>query len=303
MQPSLHCLLLVDDNPSALKLLERLANHSGYKYEVAKDGEEALNKVLASPPDYYSAIISDYMMPKLDGLEFLKAVKKEPTYQHIPFILQTALNDSDSVQLGLSEGAYYYLTKPLDLSVVDKIIRSAINDYEAHKELVKQVSVVTDALLLAEQINFKYKTTAEAKKIAVLVSKMSSEPTRTVVGIYELMVNSVEHGNLGISYQEKTELIDSKSLIDEVNRRLTLTEYKDKTVLVKVSIEDDFIDVVISDMGEGFDFEQYIEFSPERLMDNHGRGIMMANNVGFEKMHYFDEGRSVLCRINRTHIE
>jgi CheY-like chemotaxis protein len=294
-----HRLLLVEDNAQALRLLSLLARRVGYVFDTAVDGEQAYEMLLASPPDQYSAIVSDRMMPKLDGLALLQTVKAHSDYQHIPFILQTALSDSASIQEGIQAGAFYYLTKPLDLAVVESVLEAAVADFEAHKALRSELGTMADSLALMEQARFCYKTTAQAKTLAVLLSKLTAEPRKTVVGLYELMVNSVEHGNLGITYDEKTRLIANKTLLDEVERRAALPENLDKLVRVEVALTQDEMAVEIDDMGQGFAYQDYLQFSPERMMDNHGRGIMIANGVGFRQLEYRNGGRTVYCRIPR----
>ncbi|MDX1796605.1 MAG: response regulator [Hydrogenovibrio sp.] len=295
--PQFHRILLVEDNPTALKLLSQLMEKAGYAYESAVDGQQAYERLQAVDPNYFSAIISDRMMPEMDGLTLLKKLKEDTSRQHIPFIMQTALADSASVQEGILAGAFYYLTKPLDIEVVEKVVESAVHDFQNHKELLEQLGFVSDSLLLMKSARFAYRTPQECKGLATLLSQLAQNPEKTVIGLYELMVNAVEHGNLGISYEEKTRLIESKSWSKEIDARLQEAENQAKKVTVEVQVEKSDFVVKISDMGEGFDYEQYLKVSPERLLDNHGRGIMMASSVGFSQMEYQDNGRTVFCRI------
>lgn len=303
IEPARHRILLVDDHPQAMKLLTMLAKKAGYQYETAADGAEALDKVTSAKPGYFSAIVSDRMMPKMDGMALLKTIKQNSDYQHIPFILQTALSDADSVQEGIKAGAFYYLTKPLNLDVVEKVIASAIIDFEAHTALMGELETVKDSFALIEEATFQFKTVSEAKKLAAAISILAEKPAKAVLGLYELMVNAVEHGNLGITYDEKTRLIQTHTLIEEIKRRQRLPENADKRVRIRLKIDTECLQVEITDMGQGFDFEPYLTFSPERMMDNHGRGIMIANGIGFRHLEYRNQGRTVLCELNRNGLE
>lgn len=293
-------LLLVDDTPAALKLLSMMVATMGWDYETAVDGEEAFNKINAQAPDYYSVVVSDWLMPKMDGIALLKALKKDPERRHIPVILQTALADKDSVQQGLKEGAFYYLAKPLDMELVQSVIRSALRDYKTHQNLRAEITKITASFATAKHAEFEYKTLEEARGLSSLLASLSAEPDEAVVGLFELMVNAVEHGNLAITYDEKTQLIDQGRLVEEVKHRLADDAYRNKFVSLNLTVQPQEIKVIIQDMGDGFDFEEYLTFSMERMLDNHGRGIMMANQAGFKKLEYSDGGRQVTCCIERA---
>ncbi|MBE0493810.1 MAG: response regulator, partial [Thiomicrospira sp.] len=269
-------LLLVDDTPAALKLLGMMVGNMGWEFETAVDGEEALAKISAQAPGYFSVVVSDWLMPKMDGIALLKALKKDPERRHIPVILQTALADKESVQQGLKEGAFYYLTKPLDMELVQSVIRSALRDYKTHQNLRSELTKITESFATAKQAEFEYQTLKEARGLSSLLASLCAEPDEAVVGLFELMVNAVEHGNLAITYDEKTQLIEAGHLKEEIQQRLTDSAYRDKFVTLSLAVHPEEIEVRIRDMGKGFDFEQYLNFSMERMLDNHGRGIMMA---------------------------
>jgi class 3 adenylate cyclase/CheY-like chemotaxis protein len=104
-------ILVVDDNPTNVDILQmRLAAH-GYDVVTAADGEAALAAVAAHQPDL---LLLDWMMPKLDGLEVCRRIKADPTLPFTPVILVTAKADTRDVIAGLEGGADEYLTKPVD---------------------------------------------------------------------------------------------------------------------------------------------------------------------------------------------
>ncbi|HEY9018139.1 response regulator [Thiomicrospira sp.] len=295
-------LLLVDDTPAALKLLGMMVASMGWEFETAVDGEDALNKIKAQAPGYYSVVVSDWLMPNLDGIGLLQALKRDAERRHIPVILQTALADKESVQQGLKEGAFYYLAKPLDMELVQSVIRSALRDFKSHQTLRSEITKITESFGTAKQATFEYKTLEEARGLSSLLASLCAEPDEVVVGLFELMVNAVEHGNLAITYDEKTKLINEGRFLEEVQQRLADQTYCDKFVTLNLAVHPEDIEVTIQDMGAGFDFEQYLTFSLERMLDNHGRGIMMANQSGFKKLEYSDGGRQVTCCIDRAAV-
>ena len=117
-------LLIVEDNAELLMLMRQLLKSSYYVYS-AKNGREALDIIHQKELDL---IISDVMMPEMDGYELTKAVKSDPNYSHLPIILLTAKTQEEDEQEALLLGADEYLTKPFrlkDLKLrIDNIIEN-----------------------------------------------------------------------------------------------------------------------------------------------------------------------------------
>ena len=82
------------------------------------------------------------------------------------------------------------------------------------------------------QGTFLYRTLAEARDLASVLAKTCGESRRAVLGLSELMINAVEHGNLGITYNDKSRLNLTDSWGTEVERRLQMDGYRDKVVTV-----------------------------------------------------------------------
>ena len=128
-------LLIVEDNAELLMLMRQLLK-SSYRVYAAKNGREALDIIHQKELDL---IISDVMMPEMDGYELTKAVKSDPNYSHLPIILLTAKTQEEDEQEALLLGADEYLTKPFrlkDLKLrIDNIIENRKRiQAEYHKE-------------------------------------------------------------------------------------------------------------------------------------------------------------------------
>jgi hypothetical protein len=114
-----------------------------------------------------------------------------------------------------------------------------------------------------------------------------------VTGLWELLINAVEHGNLDISYQEKSALLGSGQWQNEICRRLAAPDYADKQVTVQVELGAREVSYTITDQGHGFDPLPYFEFEPGRATHAHGRGIAMARRLSFSSLEYFGNGNAV----------
>lgn len=104
-------ILIVDDEEKNLKLMGAILKNYNYDYETAKNGREALEKTKEISPD---SIFLDIMMPEMDGYEVCSRLKEEPSTQHIPIVMVTALADRESRLKGLEVCANDFLTKPVD---------------------------------------------------------------------------------------------------------------------------------------------------------------------------------------------
>ena len=117
-------ILVAEDNPELLMLMQHMLKKN-YRVLVAKNGKEALKIVHKTPLDL---IVSDVMMPEMDGFELTQKVKEDPNYSHLPVILLTANNQVDEQEKALKIGADEYLTKPFRLGElklrIDNIIEN-----------------------------------------------------------------------------------------------------------------------------------------------------------------------------------
>jgi PAS domain S-box-containing protein len=102
-------ILLADDNADMRAYVERLLRAQGWEVEAVEDGAEALEAARARPPDL---ILSDVMMPRLDGFGLLRALREDTRTHTVPFILLSARAGEEATVEGLSAGADDYLTKP-----------------------------------------------------------------------------------------------------------------------------------------------------------------------------------------------
>ncbi|RYG10976.1 MAG: response regulator, partial [Chitinophagaceae bacterium] len=134
-------LLIVDDNHEIVSYLRDYFSKT-YQVTVAYDGKEAL-EILERQP--FDLIISDVMMPELDGLHFCKRVKQNINTSHIPFILLTAKTETDQQIKGLEMGADDYVTKPFSTELLAAKVHNLLRSrkrlreyYQANKEIVPE---------------------------------------------------------------------------------------------------------------------------------------------------------------------
>ncbi|QNN53529.1 adenylate/guanylate cyclase domain-containing protein [Nocardioides mesophilus] len=116
-------VLVVDDEPANLALLDKLLRHLGYDVVQASDGLQAVAAVAEHEPDL---VCLDVLMPGLDGIEVCQRLRAQPAYVGLPILLVTALNRPEDKVRGLEAGADDFLSKPFDESELAARVRSLL---------------------------------------------------------------------------------------------------------------------------------------------------------------------------------
>lgn len=287
-------LLIVDDEATNRMIVREQLASEGFCVEEAGDGGSAW-RLLAASPDRFDAVLLDRMMPDMDGLEVLRRMKGHPELGNVPVILLTAAASSEQVLEGLRDGAFYYLAKPFSLEMLQAVVRTAVRDRRAQRAVVADLTRMRDSFGLIEQARFRFRTLDEARNLAALVACSLRDAAQIAMGLSELMINAVEHGNLGISYAEKSRLLREGSWAAEVERRTLDPRYRDRFATLSLERRPDEVEFTIADMGEGFDWPAYLELQPSRVMDLHGRGIAIARRMCFDDLRFQGCGNVVIA--------
>ena len=152
---------------------------------------------------------------------------------------------------------------------------------------------------LLESAQFGVRTICEARRLVEFLASICPLLEIPSIGLMELLINSIEHGNLGIDYEMKTMLLESGSLADEIDRRMALPEFRDRRVVVDFEQDRDGVRISIKDEGDGFDPSPYLADEVAVSDHSHGRGIFLARHTGFASIEYTDGGRRVVVTLDR----
>lgn len=117
--PSAPTVLVVEDDPVILRLLEVNFELEGFTVLLAQDGDEGIKVAQAEKPDI---IVSDIMMPKVSGIELVETLKGKKATASIPIILLSAKAQTGDLKAGIDAGADEYVTKPFEpLDLIDRV--------------------------------------------------------------------------------------------------------------------------------------------------------------------------------------
>ncbi len=290
-------VLAVDDEPLNLEILSRYVKSAGYEVDLAEDGAQAL-KMLHENEGRYSTIVLDRMMPNVDGMAVMAEIKATPDLMHTPVVMQTAKASKDDMLEGLKKGAQYYITKPFEKDAFVTMLKAAVSGFVYQRSLRDEINQTSRTLALMTSGYFEFQNLQQSKELAALLANASGEPERVVLGLSELLTNAIEHGNLEITYDEKTALVESDNWLSEVERRLALDKYKDRRASIEIQRSARELRFLIRDEGSGFDWQKYVDLDPKRAFDNHGRGILTAKMFSFDGLEYRGNGSEVIAVIS-----
>jgi DNA-binding response OmpR family regulator len=289
-------LLVVEDEAMLLDLLCDTLTEAGFDVVGIATGAAARAELAARAVEF-DAILLDRLLPDMDALDLMPEIKANPALARVPVIIQTTLASTEDIAAGLAAGAHYYLTKPFPPETLLSIVRAAVGDHRQFRQIQDNLEQAQSVMHHLERGEFVFRTLEEARRLAMQIAHAAPDPARVVLGLTELMMNAVEHGNLGISYEEKTRLIADQSLAAEIERRLADPDLAARRVRVRIERQPDALSYTVIDEGDGFDWQSYLDISPERAFDTHGRGIALSRMISFDAMEYRGCGNEVRCRV------
>ena len=286
-------VLAVDDEAINLTIISACLQEDGYRVDQASDGDEAWAMMQSTT---YDLLVIDRIMPRLDGLSLLKRAKADPTWAAVPVIMQTAAATRQEVSEGLLAGAHYYLTKPYEVEALRALVRSVVVDLQGRERLRQTGADLRNTLALLEQGEFFFRSLEQVRGLAAALSGLCDDASACAMGLAELLVNAVEHGNLGISYAQKSTLLQDCRWEEEIAGRLASAPWCQRQGRIALRRDGEDIEFTISDQGEGFDCAAYLQLDPERAFDLNGRGIAMAKQLSFSSLRYLGSGNTLIAR-------
>lgn len=295
-------LLAVDDDRVMLMMLIQALEKAGYDVHGAAAGAQAL-ALLHEKSDAIDAVILDQEMPGLSGLQVVEKMKADPALAMIPVIMLTGNGSPQKIREGIDAGLFYYMVKPASDELIRSVAASAVRERQQKRLLAAQMIRYDIALKAMASAQIHIRTLDEAENVAYLIASCFPSPERVVTGLMDLLINAVEHGNLGITYEEKAKLVDAGTWHDEIERRLALPENAQKLVDVSYQRRPDGWFVQITDQGKGFDWKRFWQIDPARATASHGRGIARARLISFDKMAYNESGNQVTAMIGATPLK
>jgi len=286
-------ILVIDDEDSIRKVLSIALQEKGYNIFEATNGREGLEVFKQKRPEI---VITDVKMPEMSGLEVTREIKK--INDDVDVIIVTGYGSEDLVIESLRVGASNFIKKPILLTELFKIIE----DIALKRESKKRLEVAKDVVIYEKKKcifgNDIKKIWSVVNQILFNISPFFEKPTYEGlrIGLYEIIINAIEHGNLGITYDDKNEALNSNTYMDLLEERIKKAEEEGKKVEITSTFENNIFEIEVKDDGNGFDYKNIPSPNdPDKLLEAHGRGVFLTS-IYYDEVKYLDPGNKVILK-------
>jgi CheY-like chemotaxis protein/anti-sigma regulatory factor (Ser/Thr protein kinase) len=284
-------VLVVDDSPMDRHLAAGLLRKSpDYTVYEAVDGKDALAQIELHLPEL---VVTDMMMPNMDGLELVSAVKEQ--YPLVPIILMTSLGNEQIAVLALQNGAASYVPKRALagelLEIVERVLSSS-QEFRGRSRLMSRLTKIDYAFTLENQLDLVCATAGFLREEAIRLRLCArSECLRVGVALEEALLNAYYHGNLEISSKLREE--DHRLYHETAVQRSGESPYRERKIYVAVKVTPTQAIYSIRDEGPGFDPSVLPDpTDPANLDRPCGRGMLLMRTF-MDNVIYNDRGNEV----------
>lgn len=284
-------ILLAEDEPTNMAILSAFLQSADFEVVEAVNGKIAWD-ILSKDPKF-DLVVTDHRMPEMEGLDLAIRMRNDPRLKKIPVIMQTSATEPEEVLKGIRAGVYYYLAKPYEEEILLGIVRSAVQERRQKSQIEDRMTRQYEAMSVIVNAEMHVQTLGEVENLSLLLGSICTRPELAASGFFELLLNAVEHGNLGVGFRNKNKLLSSGTWEQEVRRLISLPENQSKKVVVTFKHTGRMIEVVIQDEGPGFDWRPYLEIDPARATQINGRGIAKAALLSFDRVEFIGNGNTV----------
>jgi hypothetical protein len=275
---------------SEITLALKSENYPFIETSGLRNGYDLLSKKTAE----FHVIIVNYGLLS-DDKKFLKKLAKNDRLRDIPLILALGEKEPQNIKSFKHTASYQWLLNPFTDHTLNLMILGAENEYSQRCALRREIHSRQSVFGAITRGTFRIKTFEQAEALTTMLSLSCPDPDRIAFGLFEMLANSIEHGNLEIGNEEKWRLMANNRHRDEINMRLVMPEYRDRYVEITFEREISLVSFKIEDQGSGFDFVDYLDIDFSANQTPHGRGIAMARATSFDYLEFMGNGNKLLA--------
>jgi DNA-binding NarL/FixJ family response regulator len=222
-------LLLVDDEPGLREAVQAYLEDSDFTVEVATNGREGWERLQQYHPDL---VISDIMMPQVDGYQFLKQMREDPRYKALPVVFLTAKGMTGDRIQGYQAGCDAYLSKPFDPDELVAIVTNLLARRAAAKEIGENSAESPDIAALADQMARIESLLSGRSSIAQSVSPIKIDLTPREQSVLDLVAQGLMNKEIARRLETSVRNVEKY-----VSRLFSKTGTNSRTELVRYALE------------------------------------------------------------------
>lgn len=296
-------VLLIDDDELILNTFGMFFKSVGWTYGLESDSRQGLKEATDKE---FDVVITDLMMPELDGLSLLRELRERKPSQAV--MVLTGRGTLENVIQFLRQGAVDVILKPVDLESfkcsVERVVeclRTSQEEHEIFKYVAKEetrIECITSEIVSCSA-PFPILDRLQSGRVIDMTTKL-----RLLLAFQEALTNSIDHGNLDLKSSWREEI--SADGIDRYMRvrqeRLNDPKYATRKIILETKYSPGSITIEITDQGSGFDFSSI----DQRNIDSsagvkcYGRGVAIIKGT-MDSVSYSNGGRTVKMMCNLDH--
>jgi CheY-like chemotaxis protein len=270
---------VVDDHAENRAVLAKIVRREGFEVVEGTDGEEAVALAAERAPDL---ILLDIAMPKKSGLQALEEIRERD--RDVPVVIVSAVDQVEASEEALALGAVNFVRKPFDPQEIRFVVGRIRSALEEEADVVPTLRLLRErrtVLELGNDVPLLSQVTAFlGRELRLHYPRHEVPVTEIKLALYEALANSIEHGNLEIDYDAKTQAMETDTGITGlIESRSNDPRFSARTVRVQVDYEPHRVVYRIKDSGPGFAHGDRAHSA--RLGDAtalHGRGILLIRH-------------------------
>ncbi len=286
-------ILVVHNQKVCTKNLTMALEKKNCPYVAATGFKDAYD-LLAKNTDEIYTIITNYEPLMADEI-FLKKLAKNDSFRDIPLILYLTKEASEKHNSPKNVASYQWLQNAFTDHVLYSVLQSAENEFLQRRALRLKIQSYHTVFGAITRGTFRIKNFEQAEALTKLLAMTCPDSDRIAFGLFEMLANGIEHGNLEIGNEEKWRLMANNLHRDEINMRLDMAEYKDRYLEITFEREDTQVSFKIEDQGAGFNHMEYLDIDLSANETCHGRGIALARATSFDYLEFMGNGNKVFA--------
>jgi len=295
-------ILLIDDDPAVLDMVQSALAHYGMEVHAYPDAAQALELIQNPSAPEFDLVISDINMEGLDGFDVIHKVKA--THPRLPVVLMTGQASVDYAIRAMRMGASNLFMKPL---AIRDMVQSVFHLVDMHRDF----RLADDGLrgLVNERRHFLFRS--DELDVASLLRHLTdrlvpmgfasvSNLDVIAMAFHEALVNALEHGNLELDSHLKGDLFMREDPYVKLRQeRMQDPAYAGRLIEVRLAMDTERFELEISDEGQGFDASQLSPLAGDSDMAPHcGRGLPLILLV-MDEVHFNEKGNQIRMVLRR----
>lgn len=284
-------ILVVDADPSSRQVLcDQLADYGNIQVQHADSSSRALALFQAHHPQI---IITDLSLPDAAGIDLTRALCKQS-----PQILIAVMTAKPSNQLiidSLKAGASDFLNKPVERDALKLVLSRFVDLVQRRQDRVFAPELIESAQLDLTLHSAGRAITPAIHAVLELIRGLvsSRELQRIELALNEVVRNAYEHGNLGITFDEKATVCEAGSFDELLSKRSEFAQKQGKRIRLHAAVSGGSLVCSVEDEGDGFDWRAMLARNPlDDLTSLNGRGLFLIART-FEKVEYNEKGNKI----------